>query len=66
METLMQLSENVGQTLLRNKRVLVTAESCTGGGIASAITDVAAALPGLIAPLLLIAMKRKWKCWESN
>lgn len=41
METLARLSEEVGAVLLSKKKVLVTAESCTGGGIATAITDIA-------------------------
>lgn len=35
------LSEKVGQRLLADKLMLVTAESCTGGGIAATITDIA-------------------------
>ena len=35
------ISETVGQLLLQKGWVLTTAESCTGGGIASAITDIA-------------------------
>ncbi|MGX9419175.1 CinA family protein [Vibrio sp. WJH972] len=35
------LSENLGHLLLQNGWVLTTAESCTGGGIASEITEVA-------------------------
>ncbi|WP_455374633.1 CinA family protein [Kaarinaea lacus] len=38
---LQQLSEHVGQRLLADKLFLVTAESCTGGGIAQCITDIA-------------------------
>lgn len=38
---LQQLSEQVGQRLLADKLFLVTAESCTGGGIAQCITDIA-------------------------
>lgn len=36
-----QLCEKLGSILLEQQKVLVTAESCTGGGIASAITDIA-------------------------
>lgn len=36
-----QLSREVGALLQQQKQVLVTAESCTGGGIAAAITDIA-------------------------
>lgn len=39
--SLYQLSEQVGQRLLADKLFLVTAESCTGGGIAQCVTDVA-------------------------
>jgi nicotinamide-nucleotide amidase len=38
---LYQLSEQVGHRLLAGKLLLVTAESCTGGGIAQCITDIA-------------------------
>ena len=41
MSSIQQLSEKLGQLLLKNQHVLVTAESCTGGGVASAITDIA-------------------------
>lgn len=34
-----ELSQQVGQCLLKNKQSLVTAESCTGGWIAQAITE---------------------------
>ncbi len=36
-----RLSEKLGEILKQKGAVLVTAESCTGGGIASAITDIA-------------------------
>jgi nicotinamide-nucleotide amidase len=35
------LSEDVGRLLLKNQLVLATAESCTGGGVATVITDIA-------------------------
>ncbi|MFA0567249.1 nicotinamide-nucleotide amidase [Vibrio kagoshimensis] len=35
------LSEQLGHQLFEQKHVLVTAESCTGGAIAAAITDIA-------------------------
>lgn len=38
---LMQLSEQVGQALKARGATLTTAESCTGGWIAKAITDIA-------------------------
>ena len=41
MGTLTELSQTLGQLLLQQKLVLTTAESCTGGGIASAVTDIA-------------------------
>ncbi|OIQ22624.1 nicotinamide-nucleotide amidase [uncultured Vibrio sp.] len=41
MESLTLLSQKVGQQLFANNQILVTAESCTGGGIATAITDIA-------------------------
>ena len=34
------LAEQVGQVLLQQKLMLVTAESCTGGGVAYAVTSV--------------------------
>lgn len=37
--TIYQLSERLGQALLLNQLTVTTAESCTGGGIAAAITD---------------------------
>lgn len=36
-----QLSQRVGEALLMRGRMLATAESCTGGGIAAALTDIA-------------------------
>jgi nicotinamide-nucleotide amidase len=41
-EELLSLAESLGQALLERKLVLVTAESCTGGWIAQAVT----AIPG--------------------
>ncbi|PJC86393.1 damage-inducible protein CinA [Vibrio sp. HA2012] len=41
MEQLKQLSQITGQLLQATGETLVTAESCTGGGIASAVTDIA-------------------------
>lgn len=41
MDSLYLLSQEVGDLLLENNQVLVTAESCTGGGVATAITEVA-------------------------
>ncbi len=38
---LLKLSQDVGQVLLHSEMRLVTAESCTGGGIAAAITEIA-------------------------
>ena len=35
-----RLAQQVGQALLAKGQVLALAESCTGGGIASAITDI--------------------------
>lgn len=35
------LSQKLGALLLQHQQVLTTAESCTGGGIASAMTDIA-------------------------
>ncbi|MGF1720120.1 nicotinamide-nucleotide amidase [Vibrio kyushuensis] len=36
-----QLSKQVGQLLLETKQIMATAESCTGGGVATSITDMA-------------------------
>ncbi len=41
MEQTKQLSEKLGKLLQKKGAILVTAESCTGGGIASAVTDIA-------------------------
>lgn len=41
MDPLYLLSQDVGNLLLDNNQILVTAESCTGGGVAAAITEVA-------------------------
>ncbi len=41
MDSLYLLSQEVGDLLLENNQLLVTAESCTGGGVATAITEVA-------------------------
>ena len=35
------LAQQLGDALLRNKASVTTAESCTGGGVASAITEIA-------------------------
>ena len=35
------LSGQLGEQLKQHKQILATAESCTGGGVASAITDIA-------------------------
>lgn len=37
----MALAQQVGQTLAQRNWVAVTAESCTGGGVSTAITDIA-------------------------
>lgn len=39
--TIQQLSQTLGQHLLSHQMVLSTAESCTGGGIAYAVTETA-------------------------
>ncbi|MCW8333735.1 nicotinamide-nucleotide amidase [Vibrio sp. SCSIO 43135] len=41
MESHTQLSQELGMLLLQKSQVLTTAESCTGGGIATAVTDIA-------------------------
>lgn len=40
-ETLTELAERLGVTLLAGNQRLVTAESCTGGGVAHRVTDIA-------------------------
>lgn len=40
-ESITQLAERLGATLLAGGHRLVTAESCTGGGVAHHVTDVA-------------------------
>ncbi len=41
MQTIQEVSLNLGQELLARGGVVATAESCTGGGIAAAITEIA-------------------------
>ncbi|MDA0128966.1 nicotinamide-nucleotide amidase [Vibrio sp. MarTm2] len=41
MESQQNLSARLGEALLRHQQVLATAESCTGGGVSAAITDIA-------------------------
>lgn len=41
MDTVIELAAQVGQSLQKRGLLLTTAESCTGGGIAQAITDIA-------------------------
>ncbi len=45
------LVAEVGDALKKHDKLIVTAESCTGGLIAEALTSVAAVLPGLIGRL---------------
>lgn len=40
-EPLRQLAADTGRVLQEKQLVLATAESCTGGGVASAVTDIA-------------------------
>ncbi|MGC9403030.1 nicotinamide-nucleotide amidase [Vibrio genomosp. F10 str. 9ZC157] len=41
MDSHQSLSKQVGQLLFDRKQILATAESCTGGAVATAITDIA-------------------------
>jgi len=41
MESQHLLSVELGQLLQQNQQIFATAESCTGGGVATAITDIA-------------------------
>ena len=41
MESQQLLSLKLGEALIKNKLVMTTAESCTGGGVSTAITDIA-------------------------
>ncbi|MEF1288420.1 nicotinamide-nucleotide amidase [Vibrio sp. M260118] len=41
MESQQKLSWQLGELLNRHKLVMTTAESCTGGGVSAAITDIA-------------------------
>ncbi len=41
MQSLKNLSAQLGELLEQHQQVMTTAESCTGGGVASAITDIA-------------------------
>lgn len=56
---LMRLSEQVGLALKARGATVTTAESCTGGWLAKAITDIAGSPPGLNAALSPIVMKPK-------
>lgn len=58
---LMQLSEQVGQSLKARGATVTTAESCTGGWVAKVITDIAAVPPGLNADLSPTVTKQKRK-----
>ncbi len=40
-QKIFQLAQQLGQQLIKRQMMMATAESCTGGGIASAITDAA-------------------------
>jgi nicotinamide-nucleotide amidase len=40
MENAIELATRVGQALKQRKQMMATAESCTGGGVAQAITDI--------------------------
>jgi len=40
-QKIFQLAQQLGQQLIKQQMMMATAESCTGGSIASAITDVA-------------------------
>src|SRR3990167_8966401 len=40
-QALIQLADQLGKLLLQKKMVLATAESCTGGGVAYIITEIA-------------------------
>ena len=41
MEDIIKLAAEVGQALQQKDLLLATAESCTGGGVAQAITEIA-------------------------
>lgn len=41
MDKLAGLSTQLGERLQASQNIMVTAESCTGGGVATAITDIA-------------------------
>ncbi len=41
MDNILELSERVGKVLKAKNLLLATAESCTGGGVAQAITEIA-------------------------
>lgn len=56
---LMRLSEQVGLALKARGATVTTAESCTGGWLAKAITDIAGSSTGLNAALSPIVMKPK-------
>lgn len=56
---LMRLSEQVGLALKARGATVTTAESCTGGWLAKAITDIAGSSACLNAALSPIVMKPK-------
>lgn len=56
---LMRLSEQVGLALKARGATVTTAESCTGGWLAKAITDIAGSSARLNAALSPIVMKPK-------
>lgn len=66
MNTIEELSFNLGALLEQKDHILVTAESCTGGGVATAITDIAGSSAWLIEHLLLTATTQKSICLASQ
>ncbi len=57
---LYELATRVGRRLLASKRRMVTAESCTGGWIAKAMTDV----PGS-SQLVRVRLRHLFQCGKN-
>lgn len=59
MDKLSLLAEQLGQALVKKKAVIATAESCTGGGIAEAITRISGSSLWFEAGFITYSNKQK-------
>lgn len=66
MEKTTKLSADLGVLLARHGHVLTTAESCTGGGVAAAITDIAGSSGWLDRAFVTYSNEAKWRCLECS